>query len=264
MVQFKSILFIMLLWLTVFLSGCIEEKNSTAITTPATPTTTAAITSTSSTIVPEVASTGNGTQVKLDSRRGFIPNIQTIKVGDEVVWDNFDTVTVSLVSNDGLFDAKSLAYYKQYRYIFKKPGTYTFTLENTGLNGTIIVESQGIPTPVPSITSPKEALSTALYVTAQMKKLIDWTSGTEIKYKLDSFKVQIFNQQNNPLSIKAQILNGDQILEEKSFVLENDGNSIQFLNERSHFVNSTNITLRLLIQGYPPIEYPLIAVDQLN
>lgn len=262
MVQFKSILFITLLWLTVLLSGCIDEKNSTAVPTPATTTTTATITSTSSAIVPEVAYTGNGTQVKLDSRRGFIPNIQTIKAGDEVVWNNFDTVTVSLVSKDGLFDAKSLAYDKQYRYIFKKPGTYTFTLENTGLDGTIIVESQGIPTPV--ITSPKEALSTVLYVTAQMKKLIDWTSGNEIKYELNSLKVHVLNQRNDPLSIKAQILSGDQILEEKSFVLENLGNSIEFSNEKNHFVNSTNVTLRLLIQGYPPIEYPFIAVDQLD
>lgn len=262
MVQFKSILFITLLWLTVLLLGCIEEKDSTA--TPATRTTTATVTSTSSAIVPEVAFTGNGKQVKLDSRRGFIPNIQTIKPGDEVVWENFDTVTVLLVSNDGLFDAKSLAYYKQYRYIFKKPGTYTFTLENTGLNGTIIVEPEGITTPVPSITSPKEALSNALYVTARMKELIDWTWGNEMKYELESLKVQIFNQQNDPLSIKAQILSGDLILEEKSFVLGKVGSSIVFSNERNHFVNSTNMTLRLLIQGYPPIEYPFIAVDQLN
>ncbi len=264
MVQFKSILFITLLWLTVLLSGCIEEKNSAAVPTTATPTTTATVTSTSSAIVPEVASTGNGTQVKLDSRRGVIPNIQTIKLGDEVVWENSDTVTVLLVSNDGLFDAKPLAYYKQYRYIFKKPGTYTFTLGNTGLNGTIIVESQGIPTPVPSITIPKEALSTVLYVTARMKKLIDWTSGNEIKYELETMKVQIINQRNNPLSIKAQILSGDQILEEQSFVLEKQGSSIQFSNGRNHFVNSTNLTLRLLTQGYPPIEYPFIVVDQLN
>ncbi len=264
MVRFKSILFIMLLWLTVLLSGCIEDKNSTAVPTPATPATTATVTSTSSVTVPEFASTGNGTQVKLDSRRGFIPNIQTIKAGDEVVWENFDTVTVSLASKDGLFGANSLAYYKKYRYIFKKPGTYTFTLENTGLDGTIIVESQEIPTPVPSITSPKEALSTALYVTARMKKLIDWTWGNDIKYELDSLKVQIFNQQNNPLSIKAQILSGHQILEERSFVLEDHGSSIQFSNERNHFVNSSNITLRLLIQGYQPIEYPFTVVDQLN
>ena len=97
-----------------------------------------------------------------------------------------------------------------------------------------------------------------------MKKMIDWSWGNEIKYELESLKVQIFNQQNNPLSIKAQILSGDQLLEEKSFVLENQGSSIQFSNDRKHFVNSTNMTLRLLIQGYPPIEYPIIAVDQLN
>ncbi len=264
MVQFKSILFITLLWLTILLSGCIEEKNSTPVPTPATSTTTATVTSTSSAIVPEIAFTGNGTQVKLDSRRGFIPKIQTIKAGDEVVWENIDTVTVSLVSNDGLFDSKSIAYYKRYRHIFEKLGTYNFTLENTGLYGTIIVESQGIPTPMPSITSPRQTLSTDLYVIARMKKLIYWTWGNDVKYQLDSLKVQIFNQQNKPLSIKAQILSGGQILEEQSFVLENQGSSIQFSNEKKHLVNSTNMTLRLLTQGYPAIEYPFIVVDQLN
>ena len=69
---------------------------------------------------------------------------------------------------------------------------------------------------------------------------------------------------NDPLSIKAQIISGDQILEEKSFVLENQGSSIQYSNERNHFVNSTNVTLRLSTQGYPPIEYSFISVEQLN
>jgi hypothetical protein len=213
-------------------------------------------------IVPEVTPTG--TRIKLDSIRGFIPNILTIKTFDEVVWDNFDTVTVKLVSNDGLFNAKSLTYNQQYRYIFDKTGTYTFSLENTGLDSTVIVESQGIPTPVPSITLPKETLSTALYVTARMKPMIDWTSGNEIKYELNSLKVHILNQQNDPLSIKTQILSYDRILEEKSFVLENLGNTVEFLNERKHFVNSTNVSLRILANGYPPIEYPFIVVDQLN
>ncbi|KPQ43220.1 MAG: cell surface lipoprotein [Candidatus Methanoperedens nitroreducens] len=134
MVQSKSIIFITVIWLAVILSGCVEEKNITAVPTPATPviTTTVTVTATStpSVIVPEVTPTGNGTQIKLDSRRGFIPDIQTVRAGDEVVWDNFDTVTVTLMSNDGLFDAKSLAYYQRYGYIFNKPGTYTFSLEN--------------------------------------------------------------------------------------------------------------------------------------
>lgn len=229
-----------------------------------TTTVTVTATSTPSVIVPEVTPTGNGTQIKLDSRRGFIPDIQTVRAGDEVVWDNFDTVTVTLMSNDGLFDAKSLAYYQRYGYIFNKPGTYTFSLENRNLNGTIIVIPQGSPTPAPSIMPPEKTLFTTLYVTARMETLSNWSSGNEIKYGLNSFKVDILNQQNDPLSIKAQIISGDQILEEKSFVLEKLGSRVEFSNEKGHFVNSTNVTLRLLTQGYPPIEYPFIAVDQLN
>ncbi len=266
--QSKSIIFITVIWLAVILSGCVEEKNITAVPTPATPviTTTVTVTATStpSVIVPEVTPTGNGTQIKLDSRRGFIPDIQTVRAGDEVVWDNFDTVTVTLMSNDGLFDAKSLAYYQRYGYIFNKPGTYTFSLENRNLNGTIIVIPQGSPTPAPSIMPPEKTLFTTLYVTARMETLSNWSSGNEIKYGLNSFKVDILNQQNDPLSIKAQIISGDQILEEKSFVLEKLGSRVEFSNEKGHFVNSTNVTLRLLTQGYPPIEYPFIAVDQLN
>lgn len=246
----------------------LKKKIITAVPTPATPviTTTVTVTATStpSVIVPEVTPTGNGTQIKLDSRRGFIPDIQTVRAGDEVVWDNFDTVTVTLMSNDGLFDAKSLAYYQRYGYIFNKPGTYTFSLENRNLNGTIIVIPQGSPTPAPSIMPPEKTLFTTLYVTARMETLSNWSSGNEIKYGLNSFKVDILNQQNDPLSIKAQIISGDQILEEKSFVLEKLGSRVEFSNEKGHFVNSTNVTLRLLTQGYPPIEYPFIAVDQLN
>ncbi len=264
MVQSKSIIFITVIWLAVLLSGCVEEKNITAVQTPAAPMITATVAATPSIVVQDVTPTGNGTQVKLDSRRGFIPDIQTVRAGDEVVWDNFDTVTVTLVSNDGLFEAKSLAYYRQYRYIFKKPGTYTFSLENRNLNGTIIVVPQGSPTPAPSITSPEETLFTALYVTARMETLSNWSSGNEIKYELNSLKVDILNQQNDPLSIKAQIISGDQVLEEKSFVLENLGAHVEFSNEKNHFVNSTNVTLRLLVQGYPPIEYPFISADQLN
>lgn len=101
-----------------------------------------------STPVPEVTATGNKTRVKLDSRRGFIPDTKTIKPGDEIIWENSEAETVTLVSNDGLYissdgkyDNQTLAYGKKTTYIFKKPGTYSFYLKGkTNLNGTIIVE----------------------------------------------------------------------------------------------------------------------------
>ena len=97
-----------------------------------------------------------------------------------------------------------------------------------------------------------------------MKPMSNWSSGNEIKYELNWLKVYILNQQNNPLSITTQIISGDQILEEKSFVLDKLESSIEFSNEKNHFVNSTNVTLRVLIKGYPPKDYPIITVDQLN
>jgi plastocyanin len=92
--------------------------------------------------VPEVTPTGNKTLVKLDSRRGFIPDTKTIKPGDEVVWRNTGIDTVTLVSSDGLFDARLLANDKEFRYTFLKlSGTYNFYLRgNTNLKGTITVE----------------------------------------------------------------------------------------------------------------------------
>lgn len=92
--------------------------------------------------VPEVTPTGKSIPVFLDSQRGFIRNKEvTIKPGDEIVWRNTGTNTITLVSNEKLFDAQVLAYDKEYRYIFKKSGTYSFNMQGkTNLNGTIIVE----------------------------------------------------------------------------------------------------------------------------
>lgn len=136
--------------------------------------------------------------------------------------------------------------------------------EKKDINGTIIVESQVSPIPAPSVTASKGVLSTALYVTARMKPMSNWSSGNEIKYELNWLKVSILNQQNNPLPIKAQIISDGQILEEKSFVLDKLDSSVEFSNEKNHFVNTTNVTLRVSIKGNPPIEYPFLIVDQLN
>jgi plastocyanin len=262
MVRSKSILFITAIWLAILLSGCVGDKNitETAKTTPA-------ITATdtpSETPLLEVTSNGNMILVKLDGIIGFIPNIQTVKEGDEVVWENFDRVTVILFSNDELFDAKLLVFYQQYRYVFSKPGTYTFSLKNTNLNGTIIVESPATQTPTPLNTKPGELPSSAFYVTARMGKLGDWTTGNEIKYRLDTLKVNVMNQMNIPFTIKAQILSGDRILEEKTFTLEKQDSSFDFSNEKIHFINDTNVNLRLLVEGYLPIEYKFVVDDKLN
>lgn len=111
------------------------------------PTATATITQTavqptSTPVVSEVTPTGKSIAVFLDSQRGFIRNKDiTIKAGDEIVWRNTGVDTLTLVSVETLFDAQVLANDKEYRYIFKKTGTYNFYLKgNTNLNGTIVVE----------------------------------------------------------------------------------------------------------------------------
>ncbi len=260
--KYKSIIFITAIWLAILFSGCIGKQEGTP-----TPTSTPTVTATPFVMVtpyPEATPTGNKTLVKLDSRRGFVPNIVTINAGDEIVWDNYYADTVTIVSNDGLFDARLLAYHQQYRYIFKKPGTYTFYLEqNQNLNGTIIVEAQVTISTItlPVAGRPKEFPLDAIYVDARMIKPAYWEKE---KYELRSLQVQIFNQRNAPLSITAQIVSGEIVLEEKTFILEREGSSYSFANERVHFINNTNVTLRLLIQGYQPVEYKFKEVSSLS
>ncbi|MCX9025451.1 MAG: hypothetical protein OIN85_05075 [Candidatus Methanoperedens sp.] len=257
--QFKTIILLAFIGLAILFSGCTGKQESTP-----TPTSTPTVTATplvTITPFPEATPTGNQTLVRLDSKRGFIPNIATINAGDEIVWDNYYADTVTIVSNDRLFDAQLLDYHQQYRYIFKKPGTYTFYLEqNQSLNGTIIVEAQAI-IPTNTISLTPQLPPGALYVDARMTKPAYW--GPE-KYELSSLQVQIINQRNAPLSISAQIINGVQVLEEKTIILESEGSSYSFTNERTHFINNTNVTLRLLIQGYQPVEYNFIEVDSLS
>ncbi len=258
--QIKAIILITFIGLAILFSGCTGKQEGTP-----TPTSTPTVTATPLVTVtpfPEATPTGNQTLVKLDSQRGFIPSIVTINAGDEIVWDNYYADTVTIVSNDRLFDAQLLGYHQQYRYIFKKSGTYTFYLEqNQTLNGTIIVKAQAIPTVTIPLTAPGELPSGTLYVDARMAKLAYWGPGN---YELNSLQVQIFNQRNVPLTITAQIINGVQILEQQTFSLEREGSSYSFSNQKTHFINNTNVTLRLLIQGYQPVEYNFIEVDSLS
>ena len=261
MVQFKTIILLSVIGLAILFSGCTGKPEGTPTpiqTSTPIPTTTATPLVTPLT---EATPTGNQTLVKLDIKRGFVPNIVTINAGDEILWDNYYADTVTVVSNDGLFNAQLLAYHQQYRYIFKKPGTYTFYLEqNQSLNGTIIVEAQTI---IPTITIPVTAQLPpgTLYVDARMTKPAYWSPE---KYELRSYQVQIINQRNFPLSITAQIVNGDQTLEEKTFNLQSEGSSYSFANGGTYFINNTNVTLRLLIQGYQPVEYNFNVVESLG
>jgi plastocyanin len=90
---------------------------------------------------PEVTPSGNHSSVKLESKKGFNPKTRTIKLGDEIVWTNDGTYSVTLISSEGLFEEKTLNIAKQTNYTFLKAGTFSFYLKNDkSLTGTIIVE----------------------------------------------------------------------------------------------------------------------------
>lgn len=113
-------------------------------------------------------------------------------------------------------------------------------------------------TPVPAI---KELPPGTLYVRARMLTPSYWGN---TKYELETLKVELYNQGNTPLDLKAQILNDGQTLEEKSFSLKGGGSSYQFTNERNYYINSTNVTLRLTAKGYQPVDYPVESVSSLG
>lgn len=243
----------------VILSGCIEPKNNTQAQTPLpTPavTVTAQVTATP---VSGVTPGGNVKSIKLESRRGFTPLEQTIALGDEIVWNNEGVDTITLVSDDGLFNNQIMAYGQQYRIVIQKIGTYKFHLgNNPNLNGTVIVEAP--PKVTPASTGQIELPSSSIFVDARLLNPAYWGPG---KYEMSALKVDLTNQINGKLTIKAQIINDNQVLEEKSFTLDQAGSSYEFSNEKQHFINNTNVTLRLLVNGYLPKDYTFKIVDNL-
>jgi plastocyanin/DNA-directed RNA polymerase subunit M/transcription elongation factor TFIIS len=119
-----------------------KEITPTSISTPVpTPVITQTpVQTTVSTPITEVTASGNKSFVKLETKRGFNPKIRTIKPGDEIIWTNDGTYSVTLISSDGLFEEKPLNIAKQTNYIFTKTGTFSFYLKNdNSLTGTIIV-----------------------------------------------------------------------------------------------------------------------------
>ncbi len=127
--------------------------------------------------------------------------------------------------------------------------------------------SSATPTAIPSTpeATPAPTLkilpSNTLYVKAFMLRPVSW--GNE-KYEVKSVKVEIFNQINDPVSIKALIMNSGQILEETSFTIGGGGGSYQFSNQKQHFINGTNVTLRLIVRDYQPVDYEIKETSNLD
>jgi hypothetical protein len=132
---------------------------------------------------------------------------------------------------------------------------------STNISNATPVPTIEITTPKVTQPIPKELPPNTIFVSARMLKPVDWGNG---KLELVSMKIQIYNQRNTPLSIKAQIINDNMVLEEKSFVLAGEGSNTGFTNENRHFINSTNIKLRLLVQDYKPIEYDVVEAGSIS
>ncbi len=119
-----------------------------------------------------------------------------------------------------------------------------------------------MPTPqITPVPTTKELPPGTLYVTARMLTPAYWSTNN---YELRAFKVEIYNQGTATLNIKAQVNNDGQTLEERSFSLKGGGSSYQFINDRNHFINSTNVTLRLIVNSYQPVDYPFESVSSLG
>lgn len=95
-----------------------------------------------------------------------------IKADDEIIWTNEGTYPVTLVSTDGLFEPKLLDPGKRASYLFKKPGTYSFYLnENKNAKGTIIVGGieGGGASPAP-VNTPVSTMPASTYTPQAVKQ----------------------------------------------------------------------------------------------
>ncbi|VVB97408.1 Uncharacterised protein [uncultured archaeon] len=113
----------------------------------------------------------------------------------------------------------------------------------------VTVSQTPVPTPTPP-TTPRE--KPPVYVDTQNIEPVYLEPGN---YSLQGVTVSITNGQTNPLFITAQIVSNGQVLYEKSFVLNQMGSSYGFTDSAQHYITSTNVTLRLQVQGYQPADY---------
>jgi len=97
------------------------------------------------TVISEVAPTGNKEWIRITRFKYVNPGQQNMKInpGDEVIWVNDDSYSLTLISKEGLFEDKLLDNDKQISYIFKKIGTFNFDISVLGVkkfSGTVVVE----------------------------------------------------------------------------------------------------------------------------
>jgi plastocyanin len=82
-------------------------------------------------------------RLKYPPKYGMVPSELPIKTGDTVSWwsDKKQEPHYTLVSKEGLFPDKELAYSVPYNYTFSSPGTYLFTVKDVPeMNSTVTVK----------------------------------------------------------------------------------------------------------------------------
>jgi hypothetical protein len=71
----------------------------------------------------------------------YYPAVERVKVGGEVVWGNFDTVSHSVVADNGAFNSDVIPPRHIYIWRPKKPGTYAYgDFLQAGMQGKVIVQ----------------------------------------------------------------------------------------------------------------------------
>ncbi len=161
-IKFIQIVFIVIV-ISSFLSGCVENKKDTSVATP-TPTPTAIVQETIAVSTPTITPAPRMPlkyKAYVDESYGFKRVIETtykevlytnltltIYTGDNVVWDRMGTESkpiLTIISDQGLWanGTARLMNNKVINYTFTEPGTYTFRIKEVRriLPQTIIVKS---------------------------------------------------------------------------------------------------------------------------
>jgi plastocyanin len=103
----------------LFAAGCGGNDNKSSSSSPASSSTPAKTTTTASS---SGAAKGKTLEVRLENI-AFSPKSATAKVGEKVVWENYDTVAHNVVATSGeTFKSKTLNKGDKFQYTVDKPG----------------------------------------------------------------------------------------------------------------------------------------------
>ena len=96
--------------------------------------------STSKTTSPATVTTASGNNVSIVNF-AFTPETRTVSVGTTVTWTNNDSVTHHVASDTGVFDSGDMSQNAAYSFTFSNAGTFPYHCTiHTYMKGTIIVK----------------------------------------------------------------------------------------------------------------------------